>query len=84
MAFIPDPHCEPYVIQRHPNGTPHVSVIAGTHDWNDPDAHPNGDPAVQMRVDRQDGGYDPISSAIIPRPFLRDILGVALDYPPAD
>lgn len=82
MAFIPDPNCEPYVIQRHADGTPHVSVIAGTHDWNDAEAHPNGDPAIQMRVDRPDGGYDPISSAIIPRPFLHHILSVALDYPP--
>jgi hypothetical protein len=35
-----------------------------------------------MRVDLPEGGYDPISSAIIPRGFLPDILRMALDYPP--
>jgi hypothetical protein len=83
MAFIPDPNSESLVIQRHANENPHVTVIVGTHDWNDPEAHPNGDPAIQMRVDLPEGGYDPISSAIIPRGFLPDILRMALDYPPA-
>jgi hypothetical protein len=84
MAFIPDPNSESHVIQRHANGNPHVTVTVGTHDWNDPEAHPNGDPAIPMRVDLPQGGYDPISSAIIPRGFLPDILRMALDYPAAN
>ena len=32
---------------------------------------------------QSEGGYDPISSTIIPRGFWPNILRMALDYPPA-
>jgi hypothetical protein len=76
MAFWREEEIDEVVLPEGTPGGDRIVVWAGYSDWGNPDEHPEGDPAIQIRITRH-GHFDPISSSTIPVGYLGQVVAAA-------
>jgi len=73
MAFWREEEIDEVVLRDGASSGDRIVVWAGYSDWGKPEEHPEGDPAIQIRITR-DGHFDPISSSTIPVGYVGQVV----------